>query len=134
MKQTLKILILSLCILAFFTSTALAQVVAGPPMICGKKSDLMSYSTIYKETEFMVFQERLDSNAAYFMLYRNAKTSTWTFIAYNIPNAPPNTICVLHGGMGSYIIPSIEEIKKTLKKQDKGFDEPNKPEDAGKAT
>jgi len=108
--------------------------VAGPPMVCGKKSELMSYSTVYKETEFMVFQRELNSNTAYFMLYRNAKTSTWTFIAYNIPNAPPNTICVLHGGMGSYIIPSIEEIKKTLKKQDKGFDEPSKPEDAGKAT
>lgn len=134
MKQTLKIILFSLCITAFFTSTALAEIMAGQPMICGKKTDLMSYSTIYKETEFMVFQEELNSQTAYFMLYRNAKTGTWTFVAYNIPNAPPNTVCLLHGGMGSYLLPSIEEIKKTLKKQDKGFDEPNKPEDADKVT
>ena len=41
---------------------------------------------------------------------------------------------MLHGGMTSYILPSLDEIEKTLDKQNKGFDEPKKPEDTDKAT
>ena len=135
MKQTLKILLLSFCSIAFFNSVAASsQVMTGPPMICGKKTDLMSHAKIYKETQFMVFQEERTNEKAYFVLHRNAKTGTWTFIAYNIPDAPPGIICVLHGGMASYILPNIEEIKKMLKKQDSGFDEPVQLEAIDKAT
>lgn len=82
----------------------------------------------------MVLPEERKKQGAYFILYRNEKTSTWTFIAYNIPNAPPGIICMLHGGMASYILPSLDEIKKTLDKQKEGFDKPSKSENTDKTT
>ena len=134
MKQILKILVLNLCSIGFFATIASAQFMSGPPMLCGKQNAILGHPTTFKETPFMVLPEERKKQGPYFILYRNEKTSTWTFIAYNIPNAPPGIICMLHGGMASYILPSLDEIKKTLDKQKEGFDKPSKSEYTDKTT
>jgi hypothetical protein len=66
-------------------------------------------------------------------MHRNAKTGTWTFIAYHIPKAPVGTVCVLNGGLSSYILPDINAIKKMLEKQSQGFDAPVEQENEVKS-
>ena len=71
---------------------------------------------------------------AYHILYRNKNTGTWTLTAYNIPNAPPDIICILQGGLSSYILPDIDAINEMLDKQQEGLDEPLKPKTNEKQT
>ena len=97
MKQIIKTILLSFCAIGFFSNNTLAQStsVPGPPMFCGKKDKLITLSQRYNETEFMVLQEDKTSERPYYILYRNEKSGAWTFIVYNIPNAPSEFICVL---------------------------------------
>ena len=132
MKQIIKTILLSFCAIGFFSNNTLAQStsVPGPPMFCGKKDKLITLSQRYNETEFMVLQEDKTSERPYYILYRNEKSGAWTFVVYNIPNAPSEFICVLSGGLSSYILPDLNSIKKMLKKQKDGLDEPKKNNDS----
>ena len=94
----------------------------GPPILCGQPVDLMKFKENYKEEEFMILQQKTNSNDPYFILYRNWQTGSWTFLVYNIPSSPPNTICMINGGLSSYIIPDKIEIEKMIDKQNKGLD------------
>ena len=122
--HVLKISILLLCFLIVYPITVYSEsaVRTGPPMFCAEQAEAIRFKENYKETEFMVFQESTTSNTPYFILYRNGKTGSWTFVAYNIPNAPPKFICLLNGGLTSYILPDIADIKKMIEKQNKGLD------------
>lgn len=126
--RALKVSILVLCFLIVYPIVVYSQptVTTGPPMFCGKEVEVIKFKENFKETEFMVFQESTTSSSPYFILFRNGKTGSWTFVAYNIPNTPPKVICLLHGGLASYILPSIEDIKKMVDKQTKGLDEAKK--------
>ena len=126
--RVLKISVLVLCFLIVYPIVVYSQpsVRAGPAMYCGNKVEVLPFKDNYKETEFMVFQESADNTKPYYILYRNAKTGSWTFVVYNIPNAPSEIICLLHGGLTSYILPGIEDIKKMVEKQNKGLDKVKK--------
>ena len=120
-----EIILISLLVFAMiYANIAYAQPQPrqGPPILCGRSADIMKFQDNYKEEEFMVLQQKQNSNDTYFILFRSSQTGSWTFIAYNIPNAPPDTICMVHGGLSSYIIPDLSDIEKMLDKQNKGLD------------
>ena len=128
MNQILKLLTISFYGVVFFSTVSLAQVLPGPPMICGDQADILSkFSGFFNETEFMVLQSDRKNQEPYYILFRNEKSGTWTIIAYNVPSAPPDIACVTQGGLASYILPDINAIKKMLDKQEDGLDEPTKP-------
>lgn len=118
------ICLVTVFLLAFSISVAYAQPQQrrGPPILCGQPEDLMKFKENYKEEEFMVLQQKTNSNDPYFILYRNGQTGSWTFLVYNIPSSPPNTICMLNGGLASYIIPDAAAVKRMIDKQNKGLD------------
>ena len=138
MNQILELLTISFYSIVLFSTVSLAQMMPGPPMACGDIEKMSSFPTKYGETEFMVLQ--LDTNNVkaysnlYIILYRNENTGTWTLTAYNIPNAPPDIICILQGGLSSYVLPDIDAIKEMLDKQQEGLDEPLKPKTNEKQT
>ena len=124
----MKIQLISTAILLFSTTVSFAQVMAGPPMMCGATEMIMDMSVHkFKETEFMVLQSDRKNQEPYYILFRNEKSGTWTIIAYNVPSAPPDIACVTQGGLDSYNLPDINAIKKMLNKQEDGLDEPTKP-------
>lgn len=120
----LKISILLLCFLIVYPITVYSESAlrAGPPMFCAEQEEAIKFKQNYKETEFMVLQKSTTNNKPYFILYRNAKTGSWTFVAFNIPHAPPKFICLINGGLTSYLLPNIADIKKMIEKQNKGLD------------
>ena len=127
----MKILLISTAILLFSTTVSFAQVMAGPPMMCGATEMIMDMSVHkFKETEFMVLQTDKENSGPYYVLYRNVNTGTWSMIAFNVPNAPPDIICMVQGGYSSYILPDLKEINKMLKKQENGLDKPDDPDKA----
>ena len=100
----------------------------GPSMVCGKQQEMLKFSQGFYEKEFMVLQEsRTDGSRPYYIFYRNEKSGTWTIIAYNVPNAPSGVVCVISGGLSSYILPDLPSIKKMLDKQQDGLDTPIRP-------
>jgi hypothetical protein len=127
MNQILKLLPISLCGIVLFSTAPLAQMMPGPPMMCGDIKDLQKFPEKYEETEFMVLQLDQKNVDTYHILFRNKNTGTWTLTAYNVPNAPPDVSCILQGGLSSYILPDIDAVKEMLNKQHKGLDEPLKP-------
>ena len=129
----LKTSILLLCFLIVYPIAVHSEPVvrAGPSMFCGEEVEVIGFKENYKETEFMIFQESTESIRPYFILYRNGKTGSWTFAAYNIPNASSKIICLLHGGLTSYILPDIADIKKMVEKQNKGLDKAKKVKEDG---
>ena len=118
------ICLVTVFLLAFSISVAYAQPQQrrGPPILCGQPDELTKFKEIYKEEEFMVLQQETKGTDPYFILFRNSQTGSWTFMIYNIPNAPPNTICMISGGLASYIIPNKRDIEKMIDKQNKGLD------------
>lgn len=134
MNQILKLLPISLCGIVLFSTAPLAQMMPGPPMMCGDIKDLQKFPEKYEETEFMVLQLDQKNVDTYHILFRNKNTGTWTLTAYNVPNAPPDVSCILQGGLSSYILPDIDAVKEMLNKQYKGLDEPLKPKTNEKPT
>ncbi len=134
MNQILKLLTISLCGIVLFSTAPLAQMMPGPPMMCGDIKDLQKFPEKYEETEFMVLQLDQKNVDTYHILFRNKNTGTWTLTAYNVPNAPPDVSCILQGGLSSYILPDIDAVKEMLNKQYKGLDEPLKPKTNEKPT
>ena len=134
MNQILKLLTISFYSIVLFSTVSLAQMVPGPLMACGDIGKMSSFPQKYEETEFMVLQLDKNNINAYYILYRNEKSGAWTFIAFNIPNAPSEFICVLNGGLSSYILPDIDAINEMLDKQQEGLDEPLKPNTNEKQT
>jgi hypothetical protein len=134
MNQILKLLTISFYSIVLFSTVSLAQMVPGPLMACGDIGKMSSFPQKYEETEFMVLQLDKNNINAYHILYRNKNTGTWTLTAYNIPNAPPDIICILQGGLSSYILPDIDAINEMLDKQQEGLDEPLKPNTNEKQT
>jgi hypothetical protein len=134
MNQILKLLTISLCGIVLFSTAPLAQMMPGPPMMCGDIKDLQKFPEKYEETEFMVLQLDQKNVDTYHILFRNKNTGTWTLTAYNVPNAPPDVSCILQGGLSSYILPDIDAVKEMLNKQHKGLDEPLKPKTNEKST
>ena len=130
MQRMMKILLISTAILLFSTTVSFAQVMAGPPMMCGSPKMIVGLSEKFKETEFMVLQTDKENSGPYYVLYRNVNTGTWSMIAFNVPNAPPDIICMVKGGYSSYILPDLKEINKMLKKQENGLDKPDDPHKA----
>ena len=128
MKKILKIIAVSFFATVCLTTTVPAQIkMQGPPMLCGASQKMLIFAKKFNETELLVLQEDRQNKKPYFVLYRNEKSGTWTFIAYNVPNAPPDIICVLHGGMSSYILPDVKAYKKMWDEQQDGLDDPAEP-------
>jgi hypothetical protein len=130
MNQILKLLPISLCGILIFSTASLSQMMPGPPMMCGSPDMVVGLSEKFKENEFMVLQTDKANAGPYYVLYRNTNTGTWSMIAFNVPNAPPDIICMVQGGYSSYILPDLKEINKMLKKQEDGLDRPNDPDKA----
>ena len=129
MQRMMKILLISTAILLFSTTISFAQVMAGPPMMCGATEMIMDMSVHkFKEIEFMVLQSDKENKGPYYILYRNEKTGTWSVVAFNVPKAPPGIICVIQGGYASFILPDLNAIKHMLEKQKNGFDKPDDPD------
>jgi hypothetical protein len=93
----------------------------GPPIVCGKSSEITESINKYEEEDFIVLMQSTPE-AVYFILYRNISTGAWSVIAYNTPHLSAEHACLMLGGHNSFIIPDIEQMKDIIDKQNKGLD------------
>lgn len=97
------------------------QAQQGPPIVCGKISEIGESIDKYEEEHFVVLMQSTPE-AVYFILYRNISTGAWSLIAYNTPHLPAETACLMLGGHSSFIIPDLKQMKDIINKQDKGLE------------